>query len=179
MRKSLGREEMENFRAEIRPLIRGFDLITDHVVITDPDGTVLYANQAVEEHTGFLISEIIGKNPGDLWGGQMQKEFYEDMWRRLKVDKLPFRGQVQNRKKDGTIYWQELRIFPVLNDRGEIKFFIGMEPEITVRKTEEALREQYIKELERLNDFLESKTIKMSELEEKILQFEEKMHSNP
>ena len=177
-RKALTQEEFGNLQAEILPLTRGFDLIADHVVITDADGIILYANKAVERHTGFLISEVIGKTPGDLWGSNMEKEFYENMWRTIKTDKIPFRGQVQNRNKDGIMYWQELRIVPILGENGEAKFFIGMEPDITVQKVKEGHQEQYIEEMERLNTYLEGREVKMKELVEKVAELEKKLQAS-
>ena len=174
-RKPLTEEQLADMRAEIRPLTRGFDLVADHVIITDVEGNIVYANKGVERHTGFPLAEVIGKTPGDLWGGGMEKNFYEEMWQTIKINKAPFRGQVKNRNKDGTEYWQELRIFPVLDEHGEVRFFIGMEPDITVEKVQERHREQYIKEMERLNAYLEGKEVKLHELAQALTELEQKL----
>ena len=121
-----------------------FDNLADHVVITDTQGNVVYANKTVEVATGFSLEEVLGKNPGDLWGGNMPKEFYENMWHTIKEEKKPFVGEVQNKKKDGTLYWQELHISPVLDNQNEVKFFIGIEPNITDRKQQEKFREEFV-----------------------------------
>lgn len=120
----------------ILPLKRGFDKLDDHVIITDPKGNILYANKAVEKKTGFPLRQVLGKKPGDLWGGNMPKSFYKKMWHTIVVEKKPFVGEVKNKKKDGTFYWQELRISPVKNRSGKIQCFIGVEPDITERKKE-------------------------------------------
>lgn len=174
-RTPLTRENIEALRSEIDTLTEGFDLIAEHIVVTDTEGNILYANKAAEEHTGFPIHEMIGKTPGDLWGGRMQREFYDNMWRILKTSKRPFRGEVENRRKDGVTYWQELRIFPVLGDNGEIKFFIGMEPDITVRKVFEQHQRQYIEELERLNKYLEGREVKMKELTQELAELKQRL----
>lgn len=129
---------------QIQALKNGFDLLSDHVVITDTDSHILYANKAVENKTGYSHDEIIGKRPGDLWGGAMPKEFYEKMWQTIKMEKKPFVGEVQNKKKDGTVFWQELHITPVLDASGEVKFFIGIEPDITDKKEKEKFRDEFI-----------------------------------
>lgn len=144
MRTPILINEVERHLREIESLKKGFDLLSDHVVITDPDGNIIYANKAVETNTGFSVSETLGKNPGDLWGGHMPKEFYEKMWHNIKTKKLPFIGEVQNRKKDGTPYWQEIHICPALDERGNIKFFIGIEPNITERKSRDQFRMEFI-----------------------------------
>lgn len=122
----------------------GFDRVGDHVIITDENANILYANKAVEQVTGFAGQEIIGKNPGDLWGGQMGKDFYEKMWHTIKDEKNFFVGEVQNKRKDGTMYWQELHISPILDPAGNIRFFIGIEPNITDRKEKEKFRDEFI-----------------------------------
>ncbi len=60
---------------EIASLVRGFDFVADHVVLTDREGNILYANKAVEKNTGFPLKEIMGKNPADLWGGAYAQRF--------------------------------------------------------------------------------------------------------
>lgn len=167
-RASLTQEQLLQLRLEIDPLTRGFDLIDDHIVVTDADGNILYANAAAERHTGFSKDEMIGKNPGDLWGGHMDDKFYEDMWHTLKVLKTPFRGEVKNKNKDGSEYWQELRVFPVIDEHREVRFMIGMEPDVTLRKVSEELQDQYRDELEKVNKYLRDKKLTASELAEEL-----------
>jgi len=136
--------KLESYLKEIEPLKKGFDVLTDHVVITDPNANIIYANKAVEANTGFGLGEVIGHNPADLWGGHMAPEFYKNMWQTIKVEKKPFVGEVTNKRKDGSEYWQELHISPILDAAGEIKFFIAIEPNITDRKQKEQFREEFI-----------------------------------
>jgi PAS domain S-box-containing protein len=143
MRKPVGVNVYEDIK-EIASLRRAFDALQDHVIITDENGNILYANRAVEAKTGFSISEVIFKSPGDLWGGKMPRDFYEKMWHTIKEEKKPFVGEVSNRKKDGTEYWQELHIAPILDEKGEVKFFIGIEPDITDRKRKEKFSGDFV-----------------------------------
>lgn len=144
IRVPLSKETLRNYIKEIEPLKSGFDAVSDHVVITDPNSNILYANEAVSRNTGFSHDEIIGKTPGDLWGGDTPKEFYQKMWRTIKEKKQPFVGEVENIKKDGTRYWQEIHISPILDSAGDVRFFIGIEPNITDRKEKEKFREEFI-----------------------------------
>lgn len=144
MRTLQHQSKLSQLLADIKPLKKGFDLIDDHVVITDEHATILFANKAFERNTGFAIDEVIGKNPGDLWGGNMPKAFYERMWHRIKIEKRPFAEEVKNVRKNGVEYWQELHISPVLDERGAVKFFIGIEPNITDRHKKEEFRNEFI-----------------------------------
>lgn len=128
-----------------RTYIPFLENIKDQVVITDADGTVQYANGATQEITGFLLHDILGKKAGKLWGGEMPREFYEKMWRTIKNEKKPFVGTVKNRRSDGSEYYAELRIYPVLDAyRREVCNFIGIEPDITERTQKEEKRNDFI-----------------------------------
>lgn len=165
-------------QSEIRSLTEAFDYIGDHVVVADANGVIVYANKAVENVTGFSHEEIIGRTPGELWGGLMNKEFYDDMWRTIKIEKQPFRGEAQNRTKDGMLYWQQLRIFPVFGDTGEVRFFIGIEPDVTIRKTLEEHQKQYIEEMERLNEYLEKNQASVAELRKEVKKLRGRVERN-
>ncbi len=144
VRPALAQSDLDRLVDAIAPIKTGFDLLDDHVIITDADAHILYANKAVARNTGFSNEETLGKNPADLWGGQMPQEFYERMWRTIKTEKQPFVAEVHNRKKDGTSYWQELHLSPILDERGDVRFFIGVEPNITNRKAKEKFRDEFV-----------------------------------
>lgn len=90
------------------------------VVVTDSEGKIIFANDAVEEISGFRAIECVGKRPSDLWGGQMPKEFYKNMWKLIKEEKKTFSGSLTNKMKTGKTYCAELSISPILNPEGNI-----------------------------------------------------------
>lgn len=167
-RLPLSKERLEKLREEVRPLTEGFDLVQDHVIITDENANVIYANKAAEYKTGFSQEELIGKNPGDLWGGKMPPDFYRDMWHKIKDMRQAFSGEIHNMRRDGTSYWQLLQIFPVLDENGNPKFFIGIEPDITARKLEESKQSAVFQEVNKLTKFMSSGDFGLSELKSKI-----------
>lgn len=132
------------FKRDISILKTAFDLVADHIVITDRDAHILYANPAAVSATGFSIADMMGRNPGDLWGGNMPKKFWVDAWRTMKEEKKPVVLEVHNTRKDGSKIWQSLHISPVLNDAGDIHLFIGIEPNITDAKRKEKFRENFL-----------------------------------
>lgn len=111
---------------------------SQHIIITDIDGVVIYANPAVERTTGYSPAEVIGNKPS-LWGRQMPQEFYVDLWRTIKVEKKSFVGELKNKRKSGEIYTVFANISPVLNSAGEVIFFIGLETDISKEKEFERL----------------------------------------
>ena len=98
----------------------------EQIIITNPEGVILFANNLTEVVTGFTLEEIIGKTPG-IWGGLMPAEFYKEMWRQIKEDKKTISTVVTNHRKNGEKYLANLRISPVLDVDGNVKFFVGVE----------------------------------------------------
>jgi PAS domain S-box-containing protein len=107
-------------------LNRILEKMTEQVIITDKDGVILFVNKELEHITGYGIAEVLGKKPS-LWGGQMPKEFYKEMWSTLIEKKQGVSVQVTNRKKTGEFYDALLQISPVLDTTGDIKFLVGIE----------------------------------------------------
>ena len=111
---------------EIAKFRVALDQSFDHMIITDVEGKILYANSAAEKLTGFSRLEMQGKTPA-LWGRQMPREFYDEFWDTIRRQKKPFEGVVKNKRKDGTPYQAQVRVTPVLDDKKRILYFIGVE----------------------------------------------------
>jgi len=104
------------------------------IVITDIDGYLQWANPAFSRLTGYSLHEAIGRRPGDLVRSGLQSaEFYQEMWQTI-LGGHEWRGEVVNRKKSGEFYTELLTITPVLDDRGQIRHFVGIKEDITERK---------------------------------------------
>jgi len=98
----------------------------NHIVITDPDGTILYANQATQRITGFSQIELIGNSPR-LWGGQMPAIFYRKLWKCIKEEHHPFIGECMNKRKNGALYRAHITITPMMREDGALVGFVGLE----------------------------------------------------
>ncbi len=99
----------------------------EQVVITSPDGIILFINHAVELATGYSLHEAVGRKPSELWGGHMSREFYADLWKKILEDKEPIKVKMLNKTKSGELYEVELLVSPILDTAGEILFFAGIE----------------------------------------------------
>jgi len=94
------------------------------IVITDSNGNIQRVNKAFEEITGYTQEEVQGKNPSILKSGKHDKEFYAQMWDDIK-NKGYWKGEIYNKKKDGTIYPEILSITAIKNEKGEITNYVS------------------------------------------------------
>lgn len=108
-------------------LNRTFENMIEQVIITNREGRILFINKAAEVVTGYSTHEAIGKRPGELWGGNMPKEFYTKMWNDMLEKRKSVKLKISNKKKSGESYDVELLVSPILDTTGEIIFFIGIE----------------------------------------------------
>ena len=115
----------------------------NHIVITDLDGTILYANSAASHMTGFSTLEMIGNTPR-LWGGLMNHSFYKNLWTTIKAKHRTFLGELTNRHKDGTFYTARVRISPIIDSANDMIGFIGTEEDITKEKEVEKLKDEFV-----------------------------------
>ncbi len=122
-----------------------FDNASDHIIVTDPQGKILYANRAASKITGFDLNEMIGKKAGskDLWGGRMNKPYYEKLWDTISIKKIPFVSEVINKRKNGQLYTAAVSIAPILNTEGNIQFYVGIERDITNQRNEENKKNEF------------------------------------
>lgn len=114
------------------------DTSSSHIVITDLNGVIRYANQTAAKITGFSISEMIGHTPR-LWGALMPSNFYQNLWD-MKLKREPIVEEITNRRKSGELYHVILHISPINDLNGELMGFMATEEDITrLRNREEEL----------------------------------------
>ena len=109
------------------------------VVITDIDGIIIWANPAVSRLTGYSKEELVGQNPNILSSGKHDPQFYKDMWETIREGDI-WRGSMLNRRKDGSLYHEEMTITPILNDAGEVVNYLAVKEDVTsIHQAREAL----------------------------------------
>jgi two-component system sensor histidine kinase/response regulator len=107
------------------------------ITITNREGTIQWINPAWTELTGYSADEVLGKNPRILNSGQQNQDYYKNLWSTILRGDV-WRGELVNRRKDGSLYTEEEIITPVHDEKGEISHFVAIKQDITERKRAEA-----------------------------------------
>ncbi len=104
----------------------------DAVVITDRDGTIEWVNPAFTRLTGYTAEEAVGHNPRFLKSGAQPAAFYRDLWETLLEGRVWY-GELSNRRKDGSLYTEEMTITPVNDEAGDVAHFAAIKRNISER----------------------------------------------
>ncbi len=124
---------------ETRKLSSAIEQTGDAIMITDPDGTIEYLNPAVEHLSGYSKAELLGKNVSLIKSGKHDKAFFENLWKTLQAGQA-FQDVLINRKKDGSLFYEEMVITPLEDNAGNITHYISTGRDISERiKTQERL----------------------------------------
>ena len=104
----------EDCTIERAGLVAAVEQAADGIVVTDTDGNIQYVNPAFTAMTGYTRDEAVGQNPRILKSGREPAEFYKDLWKTIRSGGV-WRGEVINRRKDGTFYTEEMRILSLIH----------------------------------------------------------------
>ena len=113
--------------------IEALSEIGNAVVITDSSANIIWVNRAFEQLTGYSSEEVVGKSTRILKSGQTPSETYEDLWRTLLRGEQ-WSGELINRRKDASVYHEEMTIAPLADSTGTITNFVAVKRDITERK---------------------------------------------
>lgn len=144
---------MENAH-RMHMLTRAVEQSPVSVVITDLDRAIQYVNPKFLEATGYTWDEVIGQKPSLLKSGLTPQEHYQDLTATLDQGEQ-WRGEFVNRRKDGSLYWEQASIQPIRNLEGRVTNYLGIKLDITQRKQSEERHEALLNELKRSNQDLE------------------------
>jgi diguanylate cyclase (GGDEF)-like protein/PAS domain S-box-containing protein len=115
------------------------DNTTEGIMITDTDFRIIEINRAFTTITGYGREEVLGEPVTSLHTGPQEAGFYEGIWEIVRI-RGSWRGEVWDRKKNGTIYPKWLSVSAVANERGEIVRFVAIFSDITpMKKSDEQL----------------------------------------
>jgi PAS domain S-box-containing protein len=86
------------------------------VIICDQEGRIEYVNAQFERISGYPADEVLGKNPGMFKSDKTSADTYADIWQELRVGR-EWRGELCNKKKNGELYWEQVSISPIFDER--------------------------------------------------------------
>lgn len=119
-------------------LVAAVEQAANGIVITDTAGVIQYVNPAFTEMTGYSPQEAIGQNPRFLKSGRQDSSYYAELWRTIASGET-WHGELINRRRDGCLYTEEMRVSPVRGAEGGISGYIAIKQDVTERrKAEEA-----------------------------------------
>lgn len=120
--------------AQLQLQVHALNAVANAIIITDTEPRILWANAAFSHLTGYALGEAIGHKPAELIkSGQQEPHYYRQLWKTI-LDKQVWRGELVNRRKDGTLYDEELTITPICIDGEAITHFIAVKQDISARK---------------------------------------------
>ena len=122
--------------APMNPFFTVVKNASNHIIITDANGMILYANKGAENMTGYTFAEMKGSTPR-LWGGLMPRDFYVKLWKTIKQDRQIFSGEIKNRRKNQEQYHAFVRISPIIDNNDTLVGFVATEEDITHLKEKE------------------------------------------
>jgi PAS domain S-box-containing protein len=115
---------------------KALEAAANGVLITDRQGEILWANPAVSKLTGYDLSEIIGKNTRIFNSKRQDKAVYRALWETIQAGGV-WHGEMINRRKDGSLYSEDMTITPVYDAQDQINHYIAIKRDITERKRSE------------------------------------------
>ncbi|MFS0864680.1 EAL domain-containing protein [Fredinandcohnia sp. 179-A 10B2 NHS] len=134
------------------------------IAITDAKGTITLVNQKFCELSKYSEEELIGQNHRILNSGYHSKEFFQNMWKTIGNGKI-WKGEIQNKAKDGSLYWVGTTIVPFMGDNGKPYQYVSVRTDITDKvkmevELKEAMKNDFISTIKNLQNgiFKMSKT---------------------
>ena len=143
---------------ELKQAYTVFENAHDGIIITDENARIINVNKAFERNTGYFLVDVKGKNPKLLKSDIQDVDFYKNMWKEINLSSY-WEGEIINKRKDGKLYVERLKISTVYNEEKKLINYIALFSDITLQKEQQKL----IKENEKIL-YQQSKMAAMGEM---------------
>ena len=130
--KIRGSAERVRAEAERVTLFTAIEQAAEEILITDTAGNIRYCNPAFERVTGYLRTEVIGRNPRFLKSARHSAEHYRILWTTILEGRI-WAGHFTNRTKSGALYDAEVTIAPIHDETGKLTGFVSAGHDVTER----------------------------------------------
>ena len=142
--------ELDAKTNELRRFKEAVEASGHAIFITDPDGTLTYANPAFESVTGYDAEAVLGETPSILSSGEMSETYYEELWETISSGEI-WEAEIVDRRKDGQLYTAYQTIAPI-TDSGGVRAFVAVQTDITERKELQDRLKRHRDVVQRLED---------------------------
>ncbi len=120
--------------------------VGDAIVVADSAGTIEYVNPAWERLTGYPAAEALGKTSSLVRSGRHGSEVYEQMWATIQSGRV-WRGDLVNRRKDGSFYDAAVVIAPIHEAAGQVISYVGLQYDISDLKAQDRVKTQFVSDV--------------------------------
>ncbi|MFA7084269.1 MAG: ATP-binding protein [Arcobacteraceae bacterium] len=170
----INQEQFQNaLTYKTKELQKSIDIISNYIIYsrTDDKGLITYASEEFSRISGFAVDELIGKSHNIVRHENMPKNYFEEILKTIKAGDS-WRGEIQNKTKQGTSYWVDAYISPEYDMQGNFIGYVAIRHNITYRKEVEELNKNLQK---RVSQELEKNRLKDNQLNEqaKIIEMNE------
>jgi PAS domain S-box-containing protein len=120
--------------------------VGDAIVVADSDGSIEYVNAAWERLTGYSAAEALGKTSSLIRSGRHGREVYEQMWATIQSGRI-WRGDLVNRRKDGSFYDAAVVIAPIHDALGNVISYVGLQYDVSSLKAQDRVKTQFVSDV--------------------------------
>ncbi|RDH85715.1 MAG: hypothetical protein DIZ80_01960 [endosymbiont of Galathealinum brachiosum] len=141
--------ERKEIEEKLNKLAQAVEQSPESIVISNTNAEIEYVNTAFTINSGYSADEVVGENPRMLQSGNTSPEQYEKMWANLTQGRV-WKGEFNNKRKDGTEYIEFAHISPIVQSDGKISHYVGVKEDITEKKKMAKELDEHRNNLEKL-----------------------------
>ncbi|WP_051654254.1 EAL domain-containing protein [Persephonella sp. KM09-Lau-8] len=115
-------------------LLKQYQKAVDELFIvskTDSKGIITYVNKKFCDISKYSEEELIGKPHNIVRHPDVPKQFFDDLWKTIKEEKRKWKGIVKNKAKDGSTYYVDTIITPILDKEGNVVEFLSIRKDVS------------------------------------------------
>ena len=126
------------YESQMKQALSVFKNTNEGIMLTSSDNKIINVNPAFIKTTGYELNDVVGKTPAILKSFMYSKDFYKNMWEKIRNEGF-WQGEITNKRKNGQFYEEYLTINAIKDKNGKIENYIGIFSDISVLKHQEKM----------------------------------------